>query len=113
MANEFTARVRNGRAETPLGSFAVPAGYAGAQALVMVRPQGIRVAKAETGIEGYVLETRFQGDDVRCAILFKGIEEPVAARIAAQDAPARGLTACFEVDSGHVLVFESNGTDIT
>jgi len=111
--NEFTARVRNGRAETPLGSFAVPAGYAGAQALVMVRPQGIRVSKAETGIEGYVLETRFQGDDVRCAILFKGIEEPVAARIAAQHAPARGLTACFEVDSGHVLVFESSSTDIT
>ena len=39
--------------------------------------------------------------------------DAVAARIAAQQAPARGLTACFEVDSGHVLVFESNGTDIT
>ena len=37
------------------------------------------MARPKPAIEGYVLETRFQGDDVRCTVLFKGIEEPVAA----------------------------------
>ena len=112
--NEFTARVRNGRAETPLGSFAVPAGYAGAQALVMVRPQGIRVSKAETGIEGYVLETRFQGDDVQ-------LHHPVQGNRGAGRRPhrraagagARAYRMLPKSIPEHVLVFELNGTDIT
>jgi iron(III) transport system ATP-binding protein len=109
--NEFSARVRKGQAETPLGAFPVPAGHAQPEALVMIRPQGIRLSTAETGIEGYVLESRFMGDDVRCSILFKGIEEPVTARIDARHAPQRGVTASFAVDRAHVLVFAKEDPD--
>ena len=91
--------------------FRSPRGFAGSEALVMIRPQGIGLGKAETGIEGYVLDARFQGDDVRCSILFKGIEDPVIARIPSRHAPASGQTALFAVDSEHVLVFESQPQD--
>jgi iron(III) transport system ATP-binding protein len=110
-ANEVVSRVRSGMAETPLGSFAVPVGFAAPEALVMIRPQGIRVAAGATGFEGYVLETRFQGDDVRCSILFKGIEDPVVARITSRQAPQRGMTGLFDIDPDHVLVFEKNPGD--
>ena len=33
-------------------------------------------------------ETRFQGDDVKCTVLFKGIEEPLTALIDARSRPA-------------------------
>ncbi|MCB1377160.1 MAG: ABC transporter ATP-binding protein [Alphaproteobacteria bacterium] len=107
-ANEFRVRVEQGRAATPLGCFEVPPGLARSEALVMIRPQGISVAAGGEGFEGYVLEARFQGDDVRCAIMVTGLEEPVNARIAAGAAPARGDTAFFRVERSHVLIFEND-----
>jgi len=107
-ANECIAPVRDGLADTPLGRFRVPEGFAPVEALVMVRPQGISVATGPGGIEALVTETRFQGDDVRCSLMFQGLEEPVTARIAARHAPRRGGTARFEVDPGHVLIFEKD-----
>jgi len=105
--NEIEAKLRGRLAETAVGSFAAPAVPAGGRALVMIRPQGIGLTRSEAGIEGYVLDVRFQGDDVRCSILFKGIEEPMVARIPASQAPVMGQTALFGIDPEHVLVFES------
>jgi iron(III) transport system ATP-binding protein len=110
-ANELVGRVMAGEVDTPLGSFAVPSGFTSPEALVMIRPQGICVAEGGMGIEGYVLETRFQGDDVRCSLLFKGIEDPVVARITSRQAPQRGMTGLFDIDPDHVLVFEKNPGD--
>ena len=52
-------------------------------------------------------ETRFQGDDVKCSILFKGIEEPLTALIDSRSAPPRGQAAWFRIDPEHVFVFET------
>ncbi|MCA3574393.1 MAG: ABC transporter ATP-binding protein [Aestuariivirga sp.] len=105
--NEVKGRVVAAAVETPLGSFPLPSKVGGPDALVLIRPQGIRRAEPGAGTEGLVMETRFQGDDVKCTILFKGIEEPLTALIDARSAPQRGGPAWFRIDPEHVFVFES------
>lgn len=104
-ANELIGEVAGQGVVTPLGCFAAPQGLNGAKALVMVRPQGFSVANGSDGIEGHVLETRFQGDDVRCTLMFSGIEEPITARIDSRTAPRKGETVRFRIDPEHVFVF--------
>jgi hypothetical protein len=53
-----------------------------------------------------VTEARFQGDDVKCTILFQGLEEPLTALIDARSAPQRGEATWFRIDPEHVFVFE-------
>ena len=63
--NEFTARVEGDKVKTPLGP--VPAGAVarGAEAVVMIRPRGLRPAKdSEFGTEGRIVEARFLGDEL-------------------------------------------------
>ena len=105
--NELKGRISGGTVETPLGHFPVPGQVKGREALVLVRPQGFRMAEAGTGVEGFVRETRFQGDDVKCTVLFKGIDEPLTALIDSRSAPARGAAAWFRIDPEHVFVFET------
>jgi iron(III) transport system ATP-binding protein len=105
--NEVMGQANEAVIETPLGSFPRPAGFKGREALVMVRPQGIARAGTDEGIEGLVTETRFQGDDVLCTVMFKDIEEPFTALISSRTAPTKGSTARFKIDSEHVFVFES------
>jgi iron(III) transport system ATP-binding protein len=109
-ANELKGHVAGGAVDTPLGAFPVPGQHRGADALVLIRPQGIKRSEAATGTEGLVTETRFQGDDVKCSILFKGIDEPLTALIASRSAPPRGQAAWFRIDPEHVFVFETAAT---
>ena len=104
--NELRGRVAGEGVATPLGQFPAPRLAPGLEAVVLIRPQGIKRAEGE-GTEGLVTEARFQGDDVKCTILFKGIEEPLTALIDARHAPQRGETARFRIDTEHVFVFES------
>lgn len=106
--NELRGRLEGGEVHTPLGAFPRPAQLRGAEAVVLVRPQGIRRAEEGVpGVEGLVTETRFQGDDAKCTVLFKGLEDPLTALIDSRSAPQRGETARFRVDHEHVFVFES------
>ncbi len=102
-ANEMTGLVAGQGVGTPLGTFAAPPGLSGPRALVMVRPQGFAVAA--TGIEGFVIDTRFHGDDVHCSVLFNGIEEPLKVRIDAHSAPRKNDTVIFRIDPEHVFIF--------
>ena len=104
--NELQGRVTGAGVETPLGVFSCPPGVTGPKALVLVRPQGLRRAEGERGVEGLVTETRFQGDDVKCTVLFNGLDEPLTALVDARSAPARGAACRFAVDPQHVFVFE-------
>ena len=105
--NEVAGSLNGACVHTPLGVFPVPAGVSGKQALVMLRPQGIIRTRDGEGIEGLVIEARFQGDDVRCTVLFNGIDEPLTALIDARSAPPQGHSAWFKIDTEHVFVFES------
>jgi iron(III) transport system ATP-binding protein len=106
-ANEIKGRVFAGAVETPLGSFPIPPHVTTAHAVVLIRPQGLKRAEPGIGTEGLVTETRFQGDDVKCTVLFKGIDEPVTALIDSRSAPPRGGACWFRIDPEHVFVFES------
>ncbi len=110
-ANEIRGKIRNRLVETPLGSFAAPPGATGIEALVMIRPQGIGRAAQGEGVEGLVTQARFQGDDVRCSVMFTGVDEPMTALIGARMAPAAGETAWFKIDPSHVFVFENRSRD--
>jgi iron(III) transport system ATP-binding protein len=105
-ANELVGRAVDGRVETALGYFPITNHPGSAEAIVLVRPQGIRHAPDGEGPEGYVTEARFQGDDVKCSILFKGLEDPLTALIDARQAPLRGSASRFAIDPGHVFIFE-------
>lgn len=104
--NEMVGEVMAGRVETPLGSFPLPEGVRGREALVLIRPQGLRHVAQGAGLEGLVTQSRFQGDDVKCSVVFKGLDDPLTALVDARGAPVRGRTACFSVDPMHVFVFE-------
>ncbi len=104
--NELRGRVTGGNVLTALGGFPLPRQVAGPEAVVLIRPQGLRISEDGSGIDGYVKEARFQGDDVKCTVLFKGIDEPLTALIASRVAPARGTAARFRIDPEHVFVFE-------
>ncbi len=105
--NELRGQVEGDLVLTPLGAFPRPGPVSGPAAVVLIRPQGIRRAEdGAAGVEGLVTETRFQGDDVKCTVLFKGVEEPLTALIDSRSAPQRGETAQFRVDHEHVFVFQ-------
>ncbi len=110
--NEVKGKVVDGVINTPLGVFQAPAGLVAGEAVVMVRPQGITRARHGEGIEGLVTETRFQGDDVRCSVIFNGIDDALTVLVSALNAPAKGQAAWFKIDLQHVFVFES-GAAIT
>ena len=107
--DEISGEVKGNIVVTALGAFPCPGRQRGPKALVLIRPQGIRRAQGSDGMEGLVTETRFQGDDVKCSILFKGLEEPLTALLHSSAAPQRGETALFRVDPEHVFVFETTG----
>ena len=102
--NEVEGRVKDGRIETPLGIF--PAGNLadGAEAVVVIRPQALRITRLQQGIEGYVLEARFLGDKSRLQVQFNGLEQPVSVVLNGR-APQKGETATFHVDHDRVLTF--------
>ena len=110
-ANEIRGRVRDRFVETPLGPFPAPPGVTGGTALVMIRPQGMNRAEDGEGIEGFVTQARFEGDDVRCSVVFQGLEEPLIALIGAASAPSVGQSAWFKIDPQHVFVFDSGDSD--
>ncbi|WP_409762422.1 ABC transporter ATP-binding protein [Aestuariivirga sp.] len=105
--NEVKGLVQGSAVVTPLGRFPLPRGGNGREALVLIRPQGLKRAAEGEGIEGLVTEARFQGDDVKCTVLFNGLEEPLTALIHSRSAPSRGNAAWFRIDPEHVFVFDS------
>jgi iron(III) transport system ATP-binding protein len=105
--NELRGKAAQGTVTTPVGVFAAPALADRTEAVVLIRPQGIRRARAGEGIEALVTDSRFMGDGIRCSVAFQGIEEPLVALLDASGAPGKGQTSWFKVDPEHVFVFES------
>ena len=108
--NELTGRVRGGRVETPVGTFAGNGRADGEAVLVMVRPQAFSGAGEGLGPEGFVLAERFIGDATLLSVIFKGLEEPLAVRMPAGSAPRQGTSVAFSIDPAQVLVFTADGS---
>jgi iron(III) transport system ATP-binding protein len=107
--NELNVVIRNGHAETPLGAFPAPSIPDGTPSIVMIRPQDFSRPAGDVGVEGFIVNARFLGDAFQCAVIFKGVEEPLNVRLAARNAPAAGQSAYFTVDPAQVLVFPAAG----
>ncbi len=108
--NEMTGRVRAGRAETPLGSFAAPGRAESEAVLVMLRPQAFAMAPDGLGPEGFILSSRFIGDATTLNVIFKGLEAPLAIRMPAAAAPRQGTSLAFAIDPAQVLLFTADGS---
>jgi iron(III) transport system ATP-binding protein len=108
--NELTARVRSGRVETPVGTFAAEGRAEGEAVLVMVRPQAFSVAHSGVGAEGFIVAERFIGDATLLTVIFKGLEDPVSIRMPAGAAPGQGTSHSFSIDPAQVLLFTKDGS---
>jgi iron(III) transport system ATP-binding protein len=108
--NEVTGVVKNGRVETPLGTFAATGFGESEKIKFVVRPQALRLSRDGEGLQGYVRESRFLGDKTRCMVQFNGLEEPLAVLLGGK-APLKGETACFRIDHDHVLAFTKPNPD--
>ncbi len=109
--NEIAGVVRSGGVETPLGTFPTPGFPERAEIMLVIRPQAIRLARVQEGIEGYVRESRFLGDKTRCLVQFEGLDDPVEILLTGK-APQKGETAYFQVDPELVLAFNKSERDI-
>jgi iron(III) transport system ATP-binding protein len=111
--NELVAAVRQGRVETPLGSFPALGCISGETATVMIRPQAFELSRNGVGVEGYVLSSHFRGDVTLSSVMFKGIDEPLTVRTAARAAPRNGKSEQFSIDMAQVFVFPNGPDDPT
>ena len=78
--NELPGVCRNGRVETPLGSFAAPHLADRALARVCIRPQHLRLASGPTAIPARVVRTTFLGEIDHLALSVHGIDAPLTLR---------------------------------
>ena len=102
--NEITGKVKDGVVATPIGTFSAHGIHEGEAVSLVIRPQALRISRAQEGVEGYILESRFLGDKTRCTVQFMGLDDPLSVLLSGKP-PLKGETASFQVDRDHVLAF--------
>jgi iron(III) transport system ATP-binding protein len=102
--NELRGVCRNGRIDTPLGSFAAPHLAENAPCSVCIRPQHLRIAGCPTGICGQVLRSEFLGESDHVVLSVPGVPTPLTVRTAGGARFAPGDAAYIEVEASDVLV---------
>ena len=109
--NLFKARVKGGRAEIPLGSFAAPGIAEGAAVDVAVRLPAIEPAPAGQGIPARVISRRFLGVVELLDLAVPGAESTVRARVRCGAFPPNSGELSIVARPADVLVFESRDTN--
>jgi iron(III) transport system ATP-binding protein len=107
--NELAARVAQGTAATPLGTFPTDGLAEGVPVIVCVRQSGVRFLPAGEGAAARVLDSRFLGDVALVELAVEGLDLPVLARVRESDVPPQGAEIGVGVDRGAVLVFPADG----
>ncbi len=104
----FDAVVRNGKADTPLGTF--DAGYADGQPVtVAVRLGDIEIGSGEGKIPARILSRRFLGETELLQLAVPGHETPVSTRQRCGMVRAQDRDIGIFVRNDRVLVFERSG----
>jgi iron(III) transport system ATP-binding protein len=103
--NEFEGVVRGGGVATPLGSFAAPGLAEGQGALVCIRPPGVQIEAAGTGLPGRVVSRRFLGGVELLLVAVEGLEAPVQARTRNPTKARVGHDVGVAINPEEVLVF--------
>lgn len=102
--NELPCTVRDGRIETPLGTFPVPAAAVGHGARVCIRPEHLRIAAAPTDVAARVVRSEFRGEIDHVVLTVDGLAAPVMLRAFGRTSLAPGDAIHLEVPEHHVLV---------
>lgn len=104
--NEFDAIVSGGRAETPLGRAEAPDLADGTEVSVAVRLSSVGVRKEGGAIPARIVARRFLGVVELLSLAVPGSEQPVRARIRADQLPQGIRDVTLAVDAKGILVFE-------
>ncbi|MDJ1157134.1 ABC transporter ATP-binding protein [Chelatococcus sp. SYSU_G07232] len=107
--NEIKAIVQSGRVDTPLGAFAAPGLSEGTEAVVCIRPQGIRIMPSGIGAAGRVISRCFLGEVDLVEVVAAGLDKPLHARVRECYEAAVGEDVGVEVMPDEVLVFAAAG----
>jgi iron(III) transport system ATP-binding protein len=102
--NEMSGICRNGRVDTPLGSFAAPHLTDNAPCSVCIRPEHLRIAGCPTDICARVLRSEFLGEIDHVILSVPGLQAPVTVRTSGRAGLAAGDAAYLEVHPHDVLV---------
>jgi iron(III) transport system ATP-binding protein len=103
--NEISGVVRGGRAVTPIGAFAPQAVVDGEEITVCIRPHGIRLLEAGTGVPGRLLSRRFLGEIELLEIAVEGLDDPLKARSRDMWPVPVGAEVGVGIDEAAVLMF--------
>jgi iron(III) transport system ATP-binding protein len=103
--NELTVKVTNGQVVSPLGPLTATGFAEGAQVQVLIRPTSIK--RAETGVEGLVLDARYLGNQSRARVLFASGADPMVVYLDHTEELHPGETARFKLDLRGVYIFNS------
>jgi iron(III) transport system ATP-binding protein len=103
--NEIAGQVANGRVDTRLGAFAAPGLAEGAEAVVAIRPQGVQVGAAGTGMAGRLVYRRFLGEVELLEIAVEGLDTRLRARTRGVAHLPLKCELGVSIDPAEVLVF--------
>jgi iron(III) transport system ATP-binding protein len=103
--NEIGGRVQSGVVDTPLGRFAAPDLGDGVEAVVAIRPQGIHIGPAGSGIAGRLQRRQFLGEVALLDITIEGLAAPLQARVRPIPPPSAAGEIGVTIDPSEVLVF--------
>lgn len=107
---EIEAVVRNGAVDTPLGRFPAPDLAEGANAVVGVRPQAIRLVPKGFCLPARVVTRRFLGEVDHIELAVGGLDKPLVARLPLRGSVAEGEDVGIDIAMDEVLVFPAGDT---
>lgn len=104
--NEFGGIARGGSVDTPMGPAPAPGFADGAEVSVAVRLSGVNVSKDGGNIPARIVSRRFLGVVELLSLAIPGMEQPVRARIRADQLPPGLRDVTISVSRQDILVFE-------
>lgn len=110
--NVFLSVCRDGKAQTPLGPVACPNSADGARVTVAVRTAGLVVQpegapRPEHALPGRIVSRRFLGVVENLVLAVPGSDQPVRARIRADELPAGVKDVTIYVRPADIMLFET------
>ena len=104
--NEIEGLCQGGQVSTPVGIFPAPA--EGEDAVVCIRPQGVRLKPPGFCLDGRVRSRRFLGEVDLVHVAVQGLDRPLQARVREPDRAGPGRDVGVDIDTREVLVFPSS-----
>jgi len=102
--NELPGTFRDGRVETPLGTFTAPAGPSTLARRVCIRPEHLRIAAGPGSVPARVVRSEFRGEIDHVVLTVDGIPSPVTLRAFGRTSLVAGDAVRLEVPEENVLV---------